>query len=226
MVLDHKQRYHCPIYGFCKFSKLKAKAFTRHIWMYDDRNFDILRDKASSVDWHALENDDLYIYATNLNSTILSLAKECIPNRSIRVRTSDPPWIPSRLKRRIRKRKRLYRKDKQTNLERHWTKFRLSRSETNTIICISKQQFYDTIADELKSESLSSKDWWSTLKTFISPTLILPISQLNLMGLYIPMAFKNQIFLIISFKSKQFLTTVILSFLIYLNLLILQVLAV
>ena len=66
MVLDHKQRYHCPIYGFCKFSKLKAKAFTRHIWMYDDGNFDILRDKASSVDWHALENDDLSIYTEGL----------------------------------------------------------------------------------------------------------------------------------------------------------------
>ena len=33
----------------------------------------------------------------------------------------------------------------------------------------SKQQFYDTTAEQLKSKSLSSKDWWSTLKTFISP---------------------------------------------------------
>ena len=35
----------------------------------------------------------------------------------------------------------------------------------------SKQQFYDNIAEKLKSKSLSSKDWWSTLKTFISPNL-------------------------------------------------------
>ena len=33
----------------------------------------------------------------------------------------------------------------------------------------SKQQFYDTIADKLKSEPLSSKDWWSTHNTFIPP---------------------------------------------------------
>ena len=33
----------------------------------------------------------------------------------------------------------------------------------------SKQQFYDNIAEKLKSKSLSSKDWWSTLKIFISP---------------------------------------------------------
>ena len=75
------------------------------------------------------------------------------------------------MKRQIRKRKRLYRKAKQTNLERHWIKFRQLRNETNTMIRNSKQQFYDNIAGKLKSKSLSSKDWWSTLKTFISPNL-------------------------------------------------------
>ena len=139
--------------------------------MYNNGNFGLLREKASSIDWHALENDDISLYASNLNSTILSLTKECIPNKSIRVRTSDPPWITTLLKKQIRKRKRLYRKAKQTNLARHWIKFRQLRNETNTMIRNSKQQFYDNIAEKLKSKSLSSKDWWSTLKTFISPNL-------------------------------------------------------
>ena len=194
--------------------------------MYNNGNFCFLREKASSIDWHALENDDISFYASNLNTTILSLTKECIPNRSIKVRTSDPPWITTLLKKQIRKRKRLYRKAKRTDLERHWIKFRQLRNETNTMIRNSKQQFYDIIAEKLKSKSLSSKDWWSTLKTFISLTLILLFLQLNLKGSYIQMILKKQIFLIITFKGKQFLTTVMLSFLNYLNLLILQVLAV
>ena len=33
----------------------------------------------------------------------------------------------------------------------------------------SKQSHYDKIADKLKSSTLSVKDWWSTLKTFIIP---------------------------------------------------------
>ena len=169
--LDQQLRYHCPIYGFCKFSKPKANAFTRHIWMYNNGNFGLLREKASSIYWHALENDDISLYASNLNSTILSLTNECIPNKYIRVRTSDPPWITTLMKRQIRKRKQLYRKAKQTNLERHWIKFRQLRNETNTMIRNSQQQFYDNIAEKLKSKSLSSKDWWSTLKTFISPNL-------------------------------------------------------
>ena len=181
--LDQQLRYHCPIYGFCNFSKPKAKAFARHIWMYNNGNFGLLREKASSIDWHTLENDDISLYASNLNSTILSLTKECIPNKSIRVRTSDPPWITTLLKRQIRKRKRLYRKAKQTNLEPNWIKFRQLRNETNTMIRNSKQQFYDNIAEKLKSKSLSSKDWWSTLKTFISPNLYSAIPPIESEGI-------------------------------------------
>ena len=33
----------------------------------------------------------------------------------------------------------------------------------------SKQSFYDKIANKLKCETLSSKDWWSTLKTVTAP---------------------------------------------------------
>ena len=32
-----------------------------------------------------------------------------------------------------------------------------------------KQFYNDKIADKLRSESLSSKDWWSTLKQIIAP---------------------------------------------------------
>ena len=57
-----------------------------YIWVYNDGNCGLLRDKASSIDWHALENDDLSIYVTNLNSSILSLAKKCIPTELLGVK--------------------------------------------------------------------------------------------------------------------------------------------
>ena len=73
--------------------------------MYNNGNFGLLRENASSIDWRVLENDDISFYASNLNTSILSLTKECIPNRCIRVRTSDLPWITTLLKRQIRKEK-------------------------------------------------------------------------------------------------------------------------
>ena len=105
----------------------------------------------------------------NINTTVISLAKECIPNRCIKIKPSEPPWINSTIKRNIRKRKRAYKKVKRTNSESDWKKFKSLRNKVVQNIRDSKKSFYDKIAAKLTSETLSSKDWWSTPKSFISP---------------------------------------------------------
>ena len=79
--LNQDVRFHCPVYGVLKFSKPKSKAFVRHIWSYENSNYELHREKASAFAWQSLENDDLDIYSNNINSCILSLAAKCIPNK-------------------------------------------------------------------------------------------------------------------------------------------------
>ena len=167
--LHQELRYHCPVFGILKFSKPKVKAFKRHIWSYDKGNYELLRNKARDTDWDSLRDENIDTYATNISNSILTIASECIPNKSITVKPSDPPWITSGLKRQIRKRRRAYRKAKATNQSHHWAKFKRLRNEVTTLIRNCKQQHTDKITQKLKSENLSSKDWWSTLKAFISP---------------------------------------------------------
>ena len=93
----------------------------------------------------------------------MELSKQCIPNKVIRVRSSDPPWITNPLKMHIRVRKRLYRKAKQTNDPNVWNKFRRYRNKTLSLIRKSKQSHTDKLYEKLNSEQLSSKDWWKTL---------------------------------------------------------------
>ena len=143
--------------------------FTRHIWNYDQGNYDLLRNKATSFDWDYVRDNDTNIYASNINTTLTSIAKECIPNRCINVKPSKPPWINLTIKRHIRKRKRAYRKTKRTNSELDWKKFKSLCNKVVHNIRESKKSFYDKIAAKRTSETLSSKDWWSTLKTFIAP---------------------------------------------------------
>jgi hypothetical protein len=69
----------------------------------------------------------------------------------------------------IRKRKCAYRKAKRTNSESSWAKFRRLRNDTVTLIRRSKLDYNEQMANKLKSEPLSPKSWWSTLKYFISP---------------------------------------------------------
>ena len=108
-------RYHCPVFGILNFSKPKRKSFTRHIWRYDQGNYNLLREKISNADWLALQNDDINAYAKSLIEQLLDLAGTCIPNKVVTIRPGDPPWITSRIKLLIRKRKRAYRKARRTD---------------------------------------------------------------------------------------------------------------
>ena len=54
------------------------------------------------IDWQSLQDNDINIFANNINTAIISLAAECIPNRYIKIKPLEPPWITSFLKRHIR----------------------------------------------------------------------------------------------------------------------------
>ena len=53
-------------------------------------------------------------------------------------------------------------------MDAHWATFKNIRNDTTTLIRSSKQKFCDTLAAKVKSENLSPKDWWATLKSFIT----------------------------------------------------------
>ena len=154
----------------------------RHIWDYEHGDFNLLRRKAASVDWASLQDDDINVYANNINKSINTLASECIPNRHVRIKPSDPPWITSTIKYYIRKRKRAFRRAKRTGIDTHWEKFRKLRNKAVNLIRNSKKSYYDLIAERLKSKTLSAKDWWSTLKTFIVPNSKSSIPPLEFNG--------------------------------------------
>ena len=108
--LNQELRYHCPVFGILKFVKPKSKVFERHTWSYNNGNYDLLREKASSVNWDSLKDDNIDIYASNIETKILSLANDCIPNQNIKVKPYEPPWLTTFLKRKIHQRKRAYKK--------------------------------------------------------------------------------------------------------------------
>ncbi|MCG8049353.1 MAG: reverse transcriptase domain-containing protein [Candidatus Thiodiazotropha endolucinida] len=183
--LDQHVRYHCPVYGIFKFSKPRIHTFTRKVWYYDQGNYTSLRNKASQINWDTLQNPDIDVYAQNISNQILSLAQECIPTKKVRIKPTEPPWINCNIKRHIRKRKRAYKKAKRTNLMTDWKTFKTLRNNVVGIIRDSKKEFYDKIASKLLSASLNSKDWWKTLKSFISPSFRTAIP---------PLEFNNKIY--------------------------------
>ena len=121
---------------------------------------------ASSTDWNALHNPDIHVYAKRLIDKILEISKDCIPNKIVTIRLSDPPWITTSIKRYIRKRKKAYRR--QTNFMNDWNTFRRFQNKNISMIRESKKALNESLSDKLKSDSLSPKQWWPYLKSFIA----------------------------------------------------------
>lgn len=73
----------------------------------------------------------------------------------------------------------MFRKAKATQDGEIWAKFRRYRNKTIALIRRSKHSYVNKLAEKLKSNDLSSRDWWSTLKGFISPGKVKSIPPLK-----------------------------------------------
>ena len=133
--LNQDIRYHCPIFGVFKFIKP----------MYKNCDYENLKDKFRSSDWesHAFENID--IYSQNITDHIMQLTSECVPNKFVNIRLSDPPWIGNELRKLMRKHKRAYDRAKRTRVTQHWDKYKKLRNDTTNLLRTSKRHILITL---------------------------------------------------------------------------------
>ena len=148
--------------------------------------------------WETFRNDDIDIYV-NVTDHILNLTKECIPNKTVKIRQSDPPWMHNNLRKLMRQRKRAYDKAKKTNSQQQWQKYKRLRNETTNMLRSSKREYFEKMANKLNTNVTSSRDWWKILKTFITTTKSSNIP---------PMKSNNDFFLL-KIKIKQNYLTII-----------------
>lgn len=173
-------RYHCPIYCFYNIQKAETNIIVkRKIWLYDRGNFDSLRNEINETNWEGLANTDINIYATNIANHIRTIAEKHIPNKDATIRTSDPPWLDSNIRKLIKKRRRLFNKAKRTKTNEDTNKYRRFRNKVTKCIRQSKKKHIDKLSEKLLASTLSSSDWWRTLKSFIKPHSASVIPPLN-----------------------------------------------
>ena len=165
--LNQNIRYHCPIFCVLNYNKPKYKAFERKIWKYENGDYNLLREKANEIDWLEFEQSTVDVFFSDICDKLLNISEESIPNKVIKVRPLEPPWINSEIKRKIRARKRAYKKAKTKNTTHHWEKFKTLRNVTINLIRQSKRDYQENLALKLKSSEHSSRDWWKVLKSFL-----------------------------------------------------------
>ena len=118
----------------------------------------------------------------------MTLASKHIPNKTIRVRNSDPSWLSNSTKKLMRKRKRLFDKYKKSKSSVDFESYKHVRNKVTDEIRKSKKAEVDNLAKKKKKKkkkkgnednNINPKDWWKTLKYFIKPDKTSSISPLN-----------------------------------------------
>ena len=167
--LEQNIRYHCPIYCVLSFDKMISPEFSRHVWLYDKGNYRSLSQEIYNTNWEPLKHNDIDIYAHNVEQQIINSSKNHIPNKIVKIRQTDPPWLTNNIKRMLRKRKRLYDKYKRTNRIDDYEIYKHYRNKATSEIRKAKKAETDKLATKLTSYKFSPKDWWKVLKSFIKP---------------------------------------------------------
>ena len=170
--LEQNIRYHCPVYCCIKYPKPQHTSFKRKVWKYSQGNFNQLRTYVSSFEWDSCFNSDIDVYSSNLTSALLSMCDDCIPNKIVTIRPTDPPWMHNIIRNHIRRRRRSYIKACKTNNPNHWNTYNSIRNKTNTLVRKAKHTHNTKMADTLKHHLSQHKstDYWKLLKGFIKPT--------------------------------------------------------
>ena len=117
--------------------------------------------------WDEVKDNDVDVYAKKVTDHISQLASKYIPNKTIKVRRSDPPWLTNNIKKMMRKRKRLYDKYKRSNNIVDFENFKQITNKDTNEIRKSKHIQADKLAQKLANVTSGPKEWWKTLKQFI-----------------------------------------------------------
>ena len=146
------------------FAVERDKAYYRHVWLYDQADYDGYIDYLNNVDWNTcFELDDIDLVCTKWNDTILTAAKAFIPNRTILVRPRDSPWFTGELRKMKRRLIRLYHKAKSKKTPLHWKNYKDYNREYHECLDRAEHEYNMYLRGSLR-ENRNTKSWWRTVK--------------------------------------------------------------
>ncbi|CAC5378421.1 unnamed protein product [Mytilus coruscus] len=91
---------------YTKISQTVKNMFKRKIWLYDSGDYNLFRRMLSDVNWNDFIESSINVdsLVERFSELLIDFALKAIPNKTITVRKSDPPWMNSYIRRTIRKR--------------------------------------------------------------------------------------------------------------------------
>jgi len=111
---------HCYSILEINFRSLRENSYTKTILDYNNADYESIKTHLDLIKWHErLDNlNDTNVINNFINDEITFCINSFIPQKIIRVRPKDKPWMNSNVRRRMRQRNRAHKKAKQKKSHR------------------------------------------------------------------------------------------------------------
>jgi hypothetical protein len=113
-------------------------------------------------------------------TSFINTCKLKIPNRIIKIRPMDKPWMTHDVKIAIRKRNRLYNKHKRNRTQENERKWRHSAKEANYFMNQAKLNHIEKIKASLMDLSIGEKKYWKIAKEVYGSKKVIGIPSLTI----------------------------------------------
>ena len=144
--------------------------YSREVWHFKEAKTDPIRRALNDFNWErAFSNKNVSENVCIFNKSVLNVLSNFIPHEIILRDDKDPPWFNSRIKSLLQDKNKFfksYRKNK-TNLQL-LNKLNFLQERLNGLITISKNNYYERMANKLNNLQRNSKAYWSLLKCFLN----------------------------------------------------------
>ena len=144
--------------------------YSREVWHFKEAKTNLIRRTLNDFNWErAFSNTNVNEKVCISNKSILNVLSNFIPHETILCDDKDPPWFNSRIKSLLQDKNKIFKnyRKKKTNLQL-LNKLNFLPERLNDLITISKNNYYERMANKLNNLQRNSKAYWSLLKWFLN----------------------------------------------------------
>ena len=152
--------------------KHHSHRFKRTIYNYeklDKNNFCSLLQRQNWEDILETRSNDQS--ARMFTKVFMDSAQECMPVKTVRVRTDDAPWMTNEIRLLIKQRVKMHKKaitNTGSNLRADSDNFRTFRNNVISKVRKRKLDYFDELTEKIYiQERFGSKDWWKLVKSIL-----------------------------------------------------------
>ena len=156
------------------FAKVSLKVFypplyERLVWDYSKAELCNIKESLSNINWkNDLKDLNVNDQVEYLTSCILNVFSNFVPNKIIKCRDKDPPWITEEVKKICQQKAKIY-ENYVKNDRSDFDKEELLRvtSLTSDAITKAKEKYFHSLGNKLNDPQTDAKSYWSILNKFL-----------------------------------------------------------